>query len=1401
MLKTLAALVAAAAAFVAAAVLLAHGVSVGAIAVGGVGVPPPPTPGHLAAGDPAALRAAAILAGYVVLGACAATALLQAVDGALEALAADYAPAARLRATLRRPRTRRIGAIVGATWTALTSGPTLARARVATPMAPPTAAVAGRRGAVDRATAHGRAPRRPMPVTTDAGGRAVADRRATVGARVPYAPTAPRRAARGLPRTYLLYTVQPGDWISTVAQRFDGPRPGEDPAASAARLGRAVEAIYDASRGRPQPDNLPIEDPNLIRPGQILRIPLPLSNVTVEGDRLVYIVQPGDYLSRIAASLCGDWSRYDEIKAANPGAIGADNVIVAGQRLFIPTSIAVAQPDGSMDARSSVHVTRARAVATPRRGVHPRPRPVADVRAVRRARIAAASQSRTPRRERARARRRVARPHRAAARGIGPVAPWAARRHASIATPTHEPTPAPTHEPAATIASTPTTAPTATITPTRAAPTPTATPTNISGASGAPTRAAVAPAGPTAAGTSSVTAIGPVGPAGEPHLRGSSGGDHPTRPHEGPTITLPPHGGEIDAALALGLLGLLAVGARRFGVLSAPRLPRRAPAAVREAIETAHQGMDGPLAAGLRARLHGDEGNPVTYVAAALGRAAARVGVAPPPIRWVLQGRRRQVLALGAGDVDAATLEALAVAIGEELGADVPEWRAANDADGVRLTMMSVKHGPVTRGMPGAAPGPGDHPAPFLVAIGKAGNDVLHVNLAATQPLLVSATAAEHLVGAILARVAVQAVPAQVRILAACESPEIRHLLEALPHARLQDDADAACVVDVDNLASVERIVRQAAGVLTRRLAEASPGRRLPVYLVVIDRADAVFANATLWRSVDMLAQMGPAAGIHVIVSTSAPLRLGGRSGAWRLIMTQRLTPAESMALLADDSATRVSSDKAMLLRGVGDDREIDPLELTISQMRESFAVAAGVVPGGDSPTDGDDPTGGDAVARPDGVDAPVGGSDGDRPAPPVGEGDLVGEVERAVPDASTAPASDNAPREEDPEQATMAEALAHVRAMGVAPSPDDEGDSAPGAQPEPMVDLKDHETPVLIARGRAQAAVPRAAIVPDATTPAAPPMEQQADQAGPGRPAAIVEGETRVVEAGATAEQSPVLPYRPHGAPARGAPTASLRVMGVPALTIAGETEGVRLGPTPRRYLCILALERGPIPADQVAERLFSSSDVADPRGEFRRARNTLRRALREHAPALANQELIIERPTGKPTQYELNRDLVTVDLDRFAAARDDVQSIPPGDHARARERMNAMVRAFNAYTDDIGRGVATGYLERQQQDVRGMYFVIANELIDVAEAAGDYKHIERVARTLLRYDVLNDYYHSLVIQALGEQGRQPERAEWFRIVTNRYQGEGLDVPERLVKINARYTPQTGGRRGNTAT
>ena len=1215
--------------------------------------------------------------------------------------------------------------------------------------------------------------------------------------------------------------MQPGDWISTVARRFDGPRPGEDPATSAARLGRTVAAIYDASRGRPQPDNLPIEDPNLIRPGQILRIPLPLSNVTVEGDLLVYIVQPGDYLSRIAASLCGDWSRYDDIKAANPGAIGADNVIVAGQRLFIPTSVAVARPDGSMDARSSVHVTRARTVATPRRGVHPRPRPVADVRAVRRVRVSAPRHSRAPGRERAGARRRVARAHRVAAGGIGLAAQWATRRHASIVTPTHEPTATPTatptHEPAATIAATiasiPTTAPTLTIAPTRAAPTPTATPTSIPVAPvapGAPTRAAIAPAGPAATGTSSATAGGPLGPSGEPRLRGSSGGDHPTRPHEGPTITLPPYGGEIDAALALGLLGLLAVGARRFGVLPAPRLPRRAPAAVREAIETAHQGVDGPLTAGLRARLHGDEGNPVTYVAAALGRAATRVGVAPPPIRWVLQGRRRQVLALGAGDVDAATLEALAVAIGEELGVDVPEWRAANDADGVRLTMMSVKHGPVTRGLPGAAPGYGDHPAPFLVAIGKAGNDVLHVNLAATQPLLVSATAAEHLVGAILARVAVQAVPAQVRILAACESPEIRHLLEALPHARIQDDADAACVVDVDNLASVERIVRQAAGVLTKRLAEESPGRRLPLYLVAIDRADAIFANATLWRSIDMLAQMGPAAGIHVIVSTSAPLRLGGRIGAWRLIMTQRLTPAESMALLADDAATRVSSDKAMLLRGVGDDREIEPLELTVSQMRESFAVAAGVVPGGNGPTGGDgrDAVAGgdgrDAVAGPDGVDIPVSGSDGDRPSPPIGEGELVGEIERAGPAAGMAAAADNAPREEDPEHATMAEALAHVQAMGAAPSPGDAGDSAPGAvgaQPEPMVDLEGHETPVLIARGRARDAAPRAAIGPDATAPAAaaaPPMGRQADQAGPGRPAAIVEGETRVVEAGTTAEQSPVLPYRPRAA---GAPAASLRVMGIPALTIAGETEGVRLGPTPRRYLCILALERGPIPAGQVAERLFSSSDVSDPRGEFRRARNTLRRALREHAPALADQELIIERPTGKPTQYELNRDLVTVDLDRFAAAHDDVQSIPPGDHAHARERMNAMVRAFNAYTDDIGRGVATGYLERQQQDVRGMYFVIANELIDVAEAAGDYKHVERVARTLLRYDVLNDYYHSLVIQALGEQGRQPERAEWFRIVTNRYQGEGLAVPESLVKINARYTPQTGGRRGNAAT
>ncbi|WP_327591520.1 LysM peptidoglycan-binding domain-containing protein [Streptomyces chartreusis] len=56
-------------------------------------------------------------------------------------------------------------------------------------------------------------------------------------------------------------TVRAGDYLSTIAQEELGD-------------GNAWPQVFEASRGRPQPNGLPpITDPNLIRPGQQVTVP------------------------------------------------------------------------------------------------------------------------------------------------------------------------------------------------------------------------------------------------------------------------------------------------------------------------------------------------------------------------------------------------------------------------------------------------------------------------------------------------------------------------------------------------------------------------------------------------------------------------------------------------------------------------------------------------------------------------------------------------------------------------------------------------------------------------------------------------------------------------------------------------------------------------------------------------------------------------------------------------------------------------------------------------------------------------------------------------------------------------------------------------------------------------
>lgn len=100
--------------------------------------------------------------------------------------------------------------------------------------------------------------------------------------------------------TTKVYVVVPGDTLSGIAGQF----------------GVTLDALEAAN---PQ-----ITDPDLIFPGQAVGIP---------SDTVVYTVQPGDTLSGIAAQFFG--VTLAALEAANPQ-IANPNLIVPGQVIRIP---------------------------------------------------------------------------------------------------------------------------------------------------------------------------------------------------------------------------------------------------------------------------------------------------------------------------------------------------------------------------------------------------------------------------------------------------------------------------------------------------------------------------------------------------------------------------------------------------------------------------------------------------------------------------------------------------------------------------------------------------------------------------------------------------------------------------------------------------------------------------------------------------------------------------------------------------------------------------------------------------------------------------------------------------------------------------------------------------------
>jgi nucleoid-associated protein YgaU len=109
------------------------------------------------------------------------------------------------------------------------------------------------------------------------------------------------------------YTVQPGDTLSKIASRLYG-NAGKYP------------VIFEENREV-------IKDPNLIYPGQILRIVKPpVSHALSE----TYTVKSGDTLSKIAKQFYGDARKYSIIFEANRDILKDPNIIHPGQKLRIP---------------------------------------------------------------------------------------------------------------------------------------------------------------------------------------------------------------------------------------------------------------------------------------------------------------------------------------------------------------------------------------------------------------------------------------------------------------------------------------------------------------------------------------------------------------------------------------------------------------------------------------------------------------------------------------------------------------------------------------------------------------------------------------------------------------------------------------------------------------------------------------------------------------------------------------------------------------------------------------------------------------------------------------------------------------------------------------------------------
>lgn len=128
----------------------------------------------------------------------------------------------------------------------------------------------------------------------------------TVASTAAEAGAASQVSANGLDTPHVRYTVQPGDTLWSIAERFYGD-------------GEQEARIFDANLGQVQADGRALNRHGLIMPGWELVVPDPTRSVETGAGEQWYIAQPGDTLSGIAAQLLGDARQADALFTANRG--------------------------------------------------------------------------------------------------------------------------------------------------------------------------------------------------------------------------------------------------------------------------------------------------------------------------------------------------------------------------------------------------------------------------------------------------------------------------------------------------------------------------------------------------------------------------------------------------------------------------------------------------------------------------------------------------------------------------------------------------------------------------------------------------------------------------------------------------------------------------------------------------------------------------------------------------------------------------------------------------------------------------------------------------------------------------------------------------------------------------